>query len=78
MRFKKKPVIVEAIQWLGNNFSQVHDFCPVCFMDEGSLCISTLEGVMRANPRSWIIRGVKGEYYPCREDVFYDTYEMEE
>lgn len=45
---------------------------------DGCLMIRTLEGDMRVNPGSWIIRGVKGEFYPCREDIFTDTYESAE
>jgi hypothetical protein len=43
--------------------------------DDGSLNIVTLEGVMRADPGDWIIRGVKGELYPCKPDIFAATYE---
>ena len=42
---------------------------------DGSLMIATLEGVMRAHRGDWIIRGVAGEFYPCRDDIFRDTYE---
>lgn len=44
----------------------------------GSLLIATLEGVMRANPGDWIIRGVEGEFYPCKPEIFAETYEPAE
>lgn len=59
MKFRKKPVVVEAEQW---NESVYCD-------------IETLEGVMRVNPGDWIITGVKGEKYPCKYDIFEMTYE---
>ena len=43
---------------------------------DGRLMIATLEGVMHANPGDWIIRGVAGEFYPCRDDIFRATYEL--
>ena len=78
MRFRKKPVVIEALQWTGNNFKEIKEFCPSAILDEGQLCIHTLEGLMYAQLNSWIIRGVKGEYYPCRGDIFYETYDAEE
>ena len=42
----------------------------------GFLLISTLEGVMQVNPRDWVIRGVQGEFYPCKPDIFAETYEI--
>lgn len=47
-------------------------------MDDGTLAIDTLEGTMVASPGDWIIRGVTGEYYPCKPDVFNKTYEKAE
>lgn len=78
-RFKKLPVIVDAVQfvvpeWMeeGKMFA---DF-PVCLDDEGwYLSIPTLEGVLRARQFDWIITGIKGEKYPCRPDIFAMTYE---
>lgn len=48
------------------------------FQTEEELYIETLEGVMKANVGDWIIKGIKGEYYPCKPDVFWDTYEEEQ
>ncbi len=75
--FRKKPVVIEAVQWRGNNQSEVADFYPMVSGAFGStsLFIETLEGNMRADVGDWIIRGVKGEYYPCKPDIFAATYE---
>lgn len=79
--FTKKPVQIEArehtggassaaklVKWIlsqGGEASAIGEF----------LLIETLEGTHRANPGDWIIRGVKGEFYPCKPDIFADTYE---
>ena len=78
MRYIKKPIPIEAIQWTGNNFDEVHDFVtnkPIFITGSNEIIISTLEGDMRAPEGSWIIRGPMGEYYPCRREVFEETYE---
>ena len=84
MRFRKKPVVVEAIQWDGN-LSTVEKLMEgsTCESVEQDLCdpalvIVTLEGKMRAEVGDWIIRGVKGELYPCKPDIFTKTYEVAE
>lgn len=75
-KFRKKPVIVEAIRWDGGNNKAVADFCVEKYaFIEDKLLIGTLEGVMEANMGDWIIRGVKGELYPCKDDIFKMTYE---
>ena len=83
MKFRKKPVEVEAIQVEAGyrNLKQIFSFC-----GEGNICpierrpdyvlkIKTLEGEMAVNYGDWIIKGVKGEFYPCRSDIFDLTYE---
>ena len=84
MRFRKKPVVVEAIQWDGD-LSTVEKLMEgsTCESVEQDLCdpalvIVTLEGKMRAEVGDWIIRGVKGELYPCKPDIFAQTYEVAE
>ena len=84
MRFRKKPVVIEAIQWDGN-LSTVEKLMEgsTCESVEQDLCdpalvIVTLEGRMRAEVGDWIIRGVKGELYPCKPDIFAQTYEVAE
>lgn len=79
MKFKKKPVIIDAIQWHGN----IEDLKP--FINEGmdytfnnlskQLWIHTLEGAMHVKENAWVIRGVQGEFYPCQGDIFEETYE---
>lgn len=76
--YVKKPIPVEAIQWTGDNFDEVREFMSdshVIITTYNELIIPTLEGDMKAPKESWIIRGTKGEYYPCRGDVFKETYE---
>lgn len=78
MYYIKKPIPVEAIQWTGNNFNEIYDFIigqPIVVTTFNELVISTLEGDMKAPVGSWIIRGPLGEYYPCRQEVFKETYE---
>lgn len=75
-KFRKKPVEIEAIRYTGENGAAVGLF--VGYADRNDLnqfVISTLEGKMCASPGDWIIRGVAGEFYPCRADIFEATYE---
>lgn len=78
MKYRKKPVEVEAIQYNGRNSADIHEFCGVNVREpvgEDYLEIVTLEGIMKAQPGDYIIKGVKGEFYPCKPDVFEQTYE---
>lgn len=90
-KYRKKPVVIEAIQFAhpGNDYDVLPDWWSVACnrgahvggittSPTGQILIFTLEGVMRANPGDWIIRGVKGELYPCKPDIFAATYEREE
>lgn len=83
-RYRKKPVVIEAIRWDGNLATVqpllIGSACEAVSQDLGSpaLFITTLEGEMRADVGDWIIRGVKGELYPCKPDIFAATYESEE
>ena len=71
MRFRKRPVVIEAVQHYPGT-----DTPGVCWCEnEGFPHIHTLEGIMRVSPFDWIITGVKGEQYPCRADIFEATYE---
>ena len=80
-RFKKKPVVIEAIQWTGENFQEVSEFgAPLVSLvtkKDGSkvLFCQTLEGPLKAKVNDWIIRGIENEIYPCRVDIFEKTYE---
>ena len=78
MRFRKKPVEIEAWQWKGSwghTETVPIDVASKCRSDGGSLFIDTLEGTMEAKPNDWLIRGVKGELYPCKPDIFEATYD---
>jgi hypothetical protein len=74
-KFRKKPVEIEAVQFDGN-FDEVERFVGGdAEFREGNLVIATLEGAMTASPMDWIIKGVQGEFYPCKPDIFDQTYE---
>lgn len=95
MKFRKKPVVIEAIQfthctdwrdgpdWFTNsvnknkiivyNTGKFHDPSKICYAE-----IFTLEGVMLASELDWIIKGINGEIYPCKPDIFEKTYEKVE
>lgn len=77
--FRKKPVVIEALQYVGNNKAEVMAFMSANefvedFMSD-DIQIKTLEGTMNATLDDWIIKGVKGEFYPCKPDIFEATYE---
>lgn len=86
MKFRKKPVEIEAVQFMGDNQTELarwmqshqsYDYgdpsgeCP-----PDAFFVTTLEGAMRADPEDWIIRGVQGEFYPCKPDIFDATYDV--
>ena len=88
MKYRKKPIVIEAVQWTGGNLREVIDFAGLhssaqkwtwdeyedIVATEG-LKIFTLEGPLMASVLDWIIKGVKGEFYPCKPDIFEATYE---
>lgn len=82
MKYTKKPVEIEAIQWNGYNHDEIFAFTEgkASFGGEKgekiSLFIYTLEGRMSADIGDFIIKGIKGEFYPCKPDVFAQTYEV--
>ena len=78
-RYRKKPVVIEAIQWTGDNLAAIFAFAgeQAIYTSEGQLFIHTLEGSHLANLNDQIIKGVKGECYPCKPDIFELTYEPE-
>lgn len=97
MKFRKKPVVINAVQWTGANVQELTNFlagfevhvappnseaeCVSCIAkfdfttQPASVRIPTLEGEMTASAGDWMIRGVKGEFYPCKPDIFAATYE---
>lgn len=79
MKFRKKPVVIEAMRWTGNNSDELVAWSPSVRLNAfGALEIPTLEGMMEASKGDWIIRGVNGEFYPCKPDIFEKTYEAVE
>lgn len=79
MRYRKKPVEIEAIQLTQDNMIEVLTFCnhgDIIASSEGNnISIKTLEGTMTGNVGDYIIKGVAGEFYPCKPDIFEATYE---
>ena len=88
MKYVKKPVEIEAHQWNGNNFNEIKNFTNSnvryhpyyenneYYKSNNTLVIKTLEGDMVASKGDYIIRGVNGEFYPCKPDIFEMTYEL--
>ncbi len=78
MKYRKKPVVIEAFQWVNKppfpaGFEALH---PLALINtEAKLVIQTLEGPITASDGDWIIKGVKGEFYPCKPGIFAATYE---
>ena len=77
MKYRKKPVCIDAIKWLGDNIYELNQFMgrEGYYIRNDQLYIETLEGTLHAGIGDYIIRGIKGEYYPCKPDIFYETYE---
>ena len=77
MKFRKKPVIIEAIQYDGSkeNIANILKLGNSIMLYSDHLVIKTLEGNHRADKGDWVIKGVKGELYPCKPDIFNLTYE---
>ena len=75
-KYRKKPVVIEAIQWTSDNLSEIDKFTKGKVKNhESVLIIPTLEGEMYASLSDYIIKGVNGEFYPCKPDIFAKTYE---
>lgn len=84
MKYRKKPVEIEAMQFNKDTINQVFNFVDgnkaADFDESGNpiLKIQTLEGVMTAQLGDWVIKDINGEFYPCKQDIFYKTYERVE
>jgi len=89
-RYRKKPIVIEAIQLRWENWEEICAFAGVGNLTDGNpqgieglpdnkigMHIPTLEGLMIADENDWIIKGIKGEIYPCKPDIFEKTYEAE-
>ena len=78
-KIRKKPVVVEAVRWNSKNYFDIIRLTgrrDIRFFDDGSCIIPTLEGDMIAKKGDYIIKGIKGEFYPCKPDIFNATYEV--
>jgi hypothetical protein len=75
-KFRKKPVVIEAVQFTPLSIEACEEFVGGDMGNgpEGYV-IATLEGAMHVSVGDWIIRGVQGEFYPCKPDIFAETYE---
>ena len=76
----KKPVKIQACIWTGYNETEIFDFCGdqaeiTSTKDSKELTIHTLEGDHHASIGDYIIRGIEGEFYPCKPDIFEKTYD---
>lgn len=81
-KFRKKPIVITALQWTGHNLDEMREFTGGKFggptEDATALVYDELHDTwVGVNLHDWIIRGVKGEFYPCRADVFAETYEAD-
>lgn len=77
-KFRTKPVVIEAQQFhLDTGPLPFHDQA-VCCLGPGGWYVSTLEGPLHVRDGDWIIRGVRGEFYPCPPDIFEATHESAE
>ena len=80
-KYRKKPMVIEAVQWTGNNLKelkQMEGFNESYDLYCGKLRIKTLEGIITVSVGNYIIRGVNGEFYPCKSYIFEKTYEIVE
>lgn len=84
MKYRKKPVVIEAVQYTEETRNLLISWCAPrhhfmdddgCLNESAHLFIKTLEGEMMAQLGDWIIKGIKGEFYPCKPDIFEATYE---
>lgn len=92
MKYRKKPVIIEAVQWTGLNLEEIKAFVGASLqydiidtayeVGKGTpfvnMIIQTLEGDLECTKGDFIIKGVNGEFYPCKPDIFEKTYERVE
>jgi len=95
LKFRKKPVVIEARKWSGTRNSanelcdwinggikegemEIATYCGRLEDGGYDFLISTLEGELSVSPGDWVIKGIKGEFYPCKPDIFDATYEAVE
>lgn len=75
-KYRAKPVEIEAVEWTGDNLEEVTHFVGSNYYFNGVLFIESLEGDMQASIGDYIIKGLRGEFYPCKPDVFHKKYEV--
>jgi len=84
-KYRKKPIIIEAWEWNGRTLADAKNFCERLSLPkwgvgirngETGLIIPTLEGDHLAKQGDYIIKGIAGEFYPCKEEIFHQTYEQ--
>lgn len=83
MKFRKKPVVIEAHKLATYSIRSIARWCDGVIQwndnpEMSSIDIPTLEGVMKASMGDWVIEGINGEFYPCKDDIFKATYEKVE
>lgn len=84
-KYRKKPIVIEALKYTGTNLSEIKEWCPKALKKasdgsaiiEGdrSLIIQTLEGDMRLSAGDYLIKGIANEFYPCKNSIFEASYE---
>lgn len=78
MRFRKLPIVVEAMHFDGNNYPEIRRWMYGDLVSKApdlwTFEIKTLDGVMQVSAGDWVIKGVKGEFYPCKSDIFEKSY----
>ena len=79
-RYRKRPIVIEALQYKKDRIGDLLDFVPqdvICYCpDENEYYIETLEGNLKCMEGDYIIKGINGEFYPCKADIFEKTYEL--
>ncbi len=83
MKFRKKPIVIEAFHFKMESLKELEELSEflkdadvdINYINESKVYIETLEGTMCASEGDWIIKGINGEFYPCKPDIFEKTYE---
>ena len=79
MKYRKRPVVIEAVQYLGtgDSFEEIDEFVDGClYVEDDKPFIKTLEGNMFISVNDYVIKGIQGEFYPCKPEIFESTYEL--
>lgn len=79
MKYRKKPVVIEAVKFTGDNWPEIECFVPIGkYSSDGTFQIVTLEGEHKCSVGDYVIKGVAGEFYPCKPDIFEAMYDLVE